>query len=333
MLGSSLVSRSVDTYASWLKPFVRWLDEELAVKNQPVSSLLIKRYLEDFRDFRTKGCYVRRSKQIVKFVNSAQEHQVQHIDPVHFVVQHDNVNLPDDQEKPINDWLRRRYAKLRAAERTQAVQQEMSKVLGKCHFRFASLTAVFAAAACALVMFTGCRPNEAAWIVVHKTVDQETVTLVHAEFDWMATVPEGSTKTHREYHILLPKSFEFWRTLLMEHTATGYDDRDKLTAALANYWARSVLKGAGVPKEPGSANNYSLKTVRALHGTRYVELYAEYQVMGWTPLPPNPLSHESLKTTKENYAKKGSDNLLKARLRCKKKYGWEPETFAPAEQQ
>ena len=88
-----------------------------------------------------------------------------------------------------------------------------------------------------------------------------------------------------------------------------------------------------MPKQPGSTKTYSLKTVRALHGTRFVELYYEYKAMGWHPPPLNPLQHLDIKTTVEKYAKKGSDNVLKDQLRCKAKYGYEPEAFAPAEQQ
>jgi hypothetical protein len=34
----------------------------------------------------------------------------------------------------------------------------------------------------------------------------------------------------------------------------------------------------------------------------------QYRVMGWTPEPPNPLSHTQWKTTLDNYAAKGCES-------------------------
>ena len=56
-------------------------------------------------------------------------------------------------------------------------------------------------------------------------------------------------------------------------------------------------------------NRYSMRTIRAYHATVYVMLKAEYEVMGWKPLPPNPLQHLSDSTTLEHYAAKGSYNM------------------------
>ena len=42
--------------------------------------------------------------------------------------------------------------------------------------------------------------------------------------------------------------------------------------------------------------------------------------MKWEDEPPNPLQHESEKTTKDNYALHGSDNVAQARKRLVDKY-------------
>ena len=140
----------------------------------------------------------------------------------------------------------------------------------------------------------------------------------------MATTPKSVTKTTRDYFLLLPESFKTWRAALMLHKKIGYSTYKELNVTLPNYWTRSVLKGTGVPKQPCSTKNYSLKTVRAMHATRYVKLHTEYKVMQWPHPPPNPLSHETLKTTKENYALKGSDNIYEAQVRCLVKHGSYP---------
>ena len=51
--------------------------------------------------------------------------------------------------------------------------------------------------------------------------------------------------------------------------------------------------------------------------------------MKWTPLPPNPLAHTTIKTTLERYAMKGSDNVQEATLRCIEKYGSDPKLRQP----
>ena len=80
-----------------------------------------------------------------------------------------------------------------------------------------------------------------------------------------------------------------------------------------------------------------MRTVRAYRATEYMKLRAEYMVMEWTPLPPNPLQHLSVKTTLTYYAAQGSDSEWEARRRCVEKYGqdsgkrqkwmddWQPE--------
>ena len=136
----SLRQSSVETYESWLRPFVNWLEEELQKKNQPVSSLVIKRYLQDVRKFKSKITYMRRGSQICKFVNREQEEFVKVIEPVGYALKDDNVNLPDEWEEPLNKWLKARLRKLCASTPVLELGQELSKIFGKYQYCFAHLT-------------------------------------------------------------------------------------------------------------------------------------------------------------------------------------------------
>ena len=100
-------------------------------KNQPVSSLVIKRYLQDVRKFKSKITYMRRGSQICKFVNREQEEFVKVIEPVGYALKDDNVNLPDEWEEPLNKWLKARLGKLCALTPVLENSQEISKIFGK----------------------------------------------------------------------------------------------------------------------------------------------------------------------------------------------------------
>ena len=58
---------------------------------------------------------------------------------------------------------------------------------------------LFYVLAVAMVLHTGCRPNEAAYVVVHKTYKKNTIKLKHASFEHQATAPKEITKTRRNY--------------------------------------------------------------------------------------------------------------------------------------
>ena len=171
-----------------------------------------------------------------------------------------------------------------------------------------------------MVLHTGCRPNEAAYVVVHKTYKKNTIKLKHASFEHQATAPKEITKTRRNYFWLLPKEFNAFLTVLKNHTPTGFEDYKVLTKELSHYWDRKVLTNAKVPLNRKTNTVYSLRTVRALRATQYVQLLAEYKVMRWKPEPPNPLQHKNIKMTVEKYALKDCDDVYTARDRCLDKY-------------
>ena len=119
----------------------------------------------------------------------------------------------------------------------------------------------------------------------------------------------------------MPKEFDAFLTVLRDHVRTGFKDHEELTKELAHYWGRKVLKNAKVPLNSETNTVYSLRTVRALRATQWVKLFAEYKEMGWSPMPPNPLSHKDAKMTLKKYALKDCDDVYAARDRCVENYG------------
>ena len=171
-----------------------------------------------------------------------------------------------------------------------------------------------------MVLHTGCRPVEAAYVVMKKTIQKNTIKLKHATFEHKATASKDMTKTKRDYFWLLPKEFNAFLTILKLHTPTGFKDYKVLTKELSHYWDRKVLTNAKVPLNRKTNTVYSLRTVRALRATQFIQLLAEYKVMGWKPTPPNPLQHKNIKMTVEKYALKDCDDDYTARDRCVDKY-------------
>ena len=189
------------------------------------------------------------------------------------------------------------------------IKREISKLLGKCLLLLIELTLLFCVAAIAFVLYTGCRPIEAAYIVQHKTVEKNDYTVKHAKFQHRATAPKTITKTKRDYFWLLPKELSPFICVYNKRNSTGFADYEELNKELAHYWSRNLLKHAGVPKCPETKRHYPLRTVRALRATLWVQLLTEYEVMQWDHKPPNPLSHRSIKTTLQFYAAKDADNV------------------------
>ena len=65
-----------------------------------------------------------------------------------------------------------------------------------------------------MVLHTGCRPNEAAYVVINKSVAKNDYVVKHASFENKATAPKTITKTKRDYFWLLPKEFNSYLCVL-----------------------------------------------------------------------------------------------------------------------
>ena len=68
----------------------------------------------------------------------------------------------------------------------------------------ACLILVFFVAAIGLVLYTGCRPSEASWIVINKSFETSTYDYFHAKHSFIALMPKEITKTRKSYRWLVP---------------------------------------------------------------------------------------------------------------------------------
>ena len=159
-----------------------------------------------------------------------------------------------------------------------------------------------------ILLHTGCRTNEAAYIVQEKSIEQSKYLYKHVDSDWKAIVPAEHTKTDTEYEWLLPNEILYAVELIRDHQGTTYSTSDKLREGLDNFYDDQILAKAGVPVRDDKGNLFSMKAVRKFRATEWVKLHAEYKVMKWKPYPPNPLQHESAKMTLAAYAEKGANH-------------------------
>ena len=144
---------------------------------------------------------------------------------------------------------------------------------------------------------------------------------------YKAVVPRSETKTSRDYFWLLPTGFSSILKEIKNHTNTGFDTYKLLLKSIRPFYNTQVLGPAGVKEFHKDGKRYSMRTIRASIATKWVEQVMEHRVMEWKPEPPNPLQHEDWKTTLDNYAAKGCNNLLEANRRCFAKYGKSAEHY------
>ena len=150
----------------------------------------------------------------------------------------------------------------------------------------------------------------------------------HKQYIFQATCPRVVTKTDRDYFWCLNASATKCVEAIRNHTFTGYDDYLDLKESMRKFWVRQVLAKSGLPTMSKSNQIYSLRSVRAMRATEWVKEFMEFKVMGWTPAPPNPLTHTEWSTTLKYYAVKGSEDEWQARRRAFAKYADDPNKQA-----
>jgi len=143
------------------------------------------------------------------------------------------------------------------------------------------------------------------------------------------TAPASEVKTNKDYFWLLPHAFNAICKMIINLKGTGFKCKDDLKKAMRGYFTKSVLSKADVPVHSKPGHTYSLRTLRAYRATEWMQLVTEYKIMGWEPLPPNPLQHETDATTKRHYAAKGCDSEWEARKRICEKYYDNPTLRTP----
>ena len=171
-----------------------------------VTSQTIADYLEDERAFKTYQSYTRVGRQIVKFVNRYLTEPVHLIQGIGYQLKIDNVNMPIKYVSMIHTWLQKRASTLKSKLPSIRNEREMSKILGKSsHLIFHQLTEFFAVSAVTIALHTGCRPSEAAYIVLNKSIETNDYLLKHQTYEQRATAPKEFTKTSYDYFWLLPE--------------------------------------------------------------------------------------------------------------------------------
>ena len=172
----------------------------------------------------------------------------------------------------------------------------------------------------ALLLFLGCRPKEAAWILFNKSISRNDIRVTHQSHKWKATMPKEHTKTKVDYVWLVPAVLNDLVQAMITHDGTGYDDYEKLKDSLRKFFADTVLPEAGVRRQAAPKKLYNLRSIRAFRATEWVKLDMEYKMMEWRDPPRNPLQHLNVKTTLKKYAELGSNDENSAKKRCITKY-------------
>jgi hypothetical protein len=130
-----------------------------------------------------------------------------------------------------------------------------------------------------VLVHTGCRPAEAAYIVTNATIGANL--LARHICDYAATCPEVITKTEIDYEWLLPKEHNnVWEHI--QKRILSIAAWESLLHSLYPFY-KAILTSLKIDK----AN--VMRSIRCWHATEWVKLRAEYIVMGWKNIPPNPL--------------------------------------------
>ena len=143
-----------------------------------------------------------------------------------------------------------------------------------------------------VVLVTGCRPKEAAYIVHSKSIRANDYYVKHMVHKLQAFVPASVSKTKRDYLWLLPDEFEKVYNLILNLKETGFATYAELRKPMVPFYTEHVLKKAKVPVRHSDKNNYCMRTSRAYRATEWIKLVTEYRFMKWKPEPLNPAQHE-----------------------------------------
>ena len=173
-----------------------------------------------------------------------------------------------------------------------------------------------------ILLLTGCRPSEAAYIVQHRSMSNNPYTDFAARASLIAETPDEFNKTGRNYVWLVP-NYDGVLEAIINHFCTmedsPYKDEYELSEKL-DYWFNKTMQDAKLPIRSSKNQKYTMRSIRCYRATEWVKECAECKVLNW-PEPPNPLQHEKDSTTvKKYYAQRGADCRLEAFKRCREKY-------------
>ena len=93
-----------------------------------------------------------------------------------------------------------------------------------------------------VVLITGCRPKEAAYIVYNKSIKQNEYLVKHMEHTYQASCPASDTKTGRDYLWLIPVEYDRIMDCIMALPYTGFPSYEKLSASMKPFYSTQVLQ-------------------------------------------------------------------------------------------
>ena len=73
-----------------------------------------------------------------------------------------------------------------------------------------------------VVLATGCRPKEGAFVVYCRSIQPNNYIVFRKQHKFMATMPATETKTAKEYMWQLPNDFERVVDCILKHSDTGF---------------------------------------------------------------------------------------------------------------
>ena len=179
-----------------------------------------------------------------------------------------------------------------------------------------------------LVLITGCRPKEAAYVVWHRAVKANAYIVKHMSHALQAFVPASVTKTHHDYMWPLPDEYDAVAQRILANDVSGFENYDQLHRSLQNFYKTQVLdKAENAVIKHSDVSYYCMRTARAYRATEWVKLVTEYRLMKWTPEPLNPLQHKKMEMTLERYSAKDQDQAWNVQMRCVEKYATDPSKY------
>ena len=185
-----------------------------------------------------------------------------------------------------------------------------------------AICVLFIVVALFILLLTGCRPNEAAYIVQHKSMRHNPYVDFAARADFIAETPGSFNKTGKPYVWLVP-NYEGVFDAIVNHfnhlEESPFEDEEDLSERL-DYWYNKTMRDAKLLIRNSKNQKYTMRSIRCYKATEWVRECAESKVLKW-PEPPNPLQHEKdSMTVKKNYAQRGADSELEAYRRCREKH-------------
>ena len=120
-------------YESWLRPFVRWLNDNARQGRLDVNNHVVQTYLEERYRSGTSTSYMRVGNQIASFVNRYLTEKVRVIPPLGYKQNNENVQMPASTLRKLKADCMENLRSLKTKPRTKQVIQQTTKYLGKCH--------------------------------------------------------------------------------------------------------------------------------------------------------------------------------------------------------